>query len=155
MMADPKTVNEVTGFETPSTWTSKLDSSGGFVELTEQAQIQLIFPLIKVPEVFVNTAALARGVSVLGTGSTSSAKPKTADTATRKMGVWKETKLTLIIIGELQALFVAVHDVWQFHALLLYREQRREGSDRGGKIVCSKWLGDCLSGEMPVKLQGI
>lgn len=45
-MADPKTVNEVTGFETPSTRTSKLDSSGGFVELTEQAQIHLIFALI-------------------------------------------------------------------------------------------------------------
>ena len=45
-MADPKTVNEVTGFETPSTRTSKLESSGGLVALTEQAQIQLIFPLM-------------------------------------------------------------------------------------------------------------
>ena len=46
MMADPKTVNEVTGFETPSTRTSKLESSGGLVALTEQAQIQLIFPMM-------------------------------------------------------------------------------------------------------------
>jgi hypothetical protein len=38
MMADPKTLKEVTGFGTPSTRTSKLESAGGLAELTEQAQ---------------------------------------------------------------------------------------------------------------------
>jgi hypothetical protein len=44
--ADPNTVNDVTGFETPSTCTSKLDSAGGLVESTVQAQDQEIFPLM-------------------------------------------------------------------------------------------------------------
>jgi hypothetical protein len=46
MMADPKIVNAVAGLETPSTWTSKLDSAGGFVASTLQAQIQEIFSLM-------------------------------------------------------------------------------------------------------------
>jgi hypothetical protein len=45
-MADPKTVNEVTGFATPSTFTSKLESAGGLVASTLQAQIQEIFSLM-------------------------------------------------------------------------------------------------------------
>ena len=45
-MADPKTVNEVAGFGTPSTLISKLDSVGGFAASTLHAQIQVIFPLL-------------------------------------------------------------------------------------------------------------
>jgi hypothetical protein len=46
MMADPRTVNAVAGFETPSTCTSKLESAGGLAELTEQAQDQLILSMM-------------------------------------------------------------------------------------------------------------
>ena len=68
IMADPRIVNAVAGFETPSTFTSKLDSAGGLVASTLQAQIQEIVSLMYVPEVFENVAALARGVPVMGLG---------------------------------------------------------------------------------------
>ena len=45
-MADPNVVNAVAGFETPSTFTSKLESVGGLVASTLQAQIHEILPLI-------------------------------------------------------------------------------------------------------------
>jgi hypothetical protein len=34
IIADPNTVKDVTGFKTPSTFTSKLDSAGGLVVST-------------------------------------------------------------------------------------------------------------------------
>jgi hypothetical protein len=46
IMADPKTVNEVTGFGTSSTRTSKLDRAGGLVASTLQAQIHEISSLM-------------------------------------------------------------------------------------------------------------
>ena len=46
MTADPKTLNAVTGFGTPSTFTSKLDSAGGLVESTVQAQDHVIFSMM-------------------------------------------------------------------------------------------------------------
>ena len=46
MTADPNTLNAVTGFGTPSTFTSKLDSAGGLVELTLQAQDHVIFSMM-------------------------------------------------------------------------------------------------------------
>lgn len=68
IMAPPKAVNAVAGFGTPSTVTSKLERAGVFTESTLQAQIQEIVPLINVPVVFGNVAALARGVPVAGFG---------------------------------------------------------------------------------------
>ena len=67
-MADPNTVNAVAGFETPSTFTSKLDSAGGLVASTLQAQLHVIFSMMYVPEVIGNVAAFARGVPVMGLG---------------------------------------------------------------------------------------
>ena len=67
-MADPKTVNVATGFETPSTRTSKLESAGGLVASTLQAQIQEILSLMYVPVVPVKVAALTREVPVSGLG---------------------------------------------------------------------------------------
>ena len=58
----------------------------------------------------------------IGMGSASMASAKTADTATRKMGVLKETKFTLFNIDDLKALFVVVHYVGQFSAFLLHRQ---------------------------------
>ena len=46
IMAAPKTLNAVAGFETPSTRTSKLDSAGGLVASTVQAHSHEIFPLL-------------------------------------------------------------------------------------------------------------
>ena len=58
----------------------------------------------------------------IGMGSASMASAKTADTATRKMGVLKETKFTLFNIDDPKALFVVVHYVGQFSAFLLHRQ---------------------------------
>ena len=44
IMAAPNILRAVAGFETPSTFTSKLDSAGGLVESTVQAQIQEMSP---------------------------------------------------------------------------------------------------------------
>jgi tetraacyldisaccharide-1-P 4'-kinase len=46
MTADPDTENAVTGFGTPSTFTSKLDSAGGLVESTLQAHDHVIFSMM-------------------------------------------------------------------------------------------------------------
>ena len=89
---------------------------------TSQAQIQVIFSLLYFAMGFGNGAAFTLGVSFRGLGRASMASAKTADTATRKMGVLKETKFTLFNIDDLKALFVVVHYVGQFSAFLLHRQ---------------------------------
>ena len=58
-MAYPNTTKEVTGFETPSTFTSKLDSGAGLVVSTPQAQRKDSFPSLYFAEGTGNAAAFA------------------------------------------------------------------------------------------------
>jgi hypothetical protein len=63
----------------------------------------------------------------IGMGSASMARAKTADTATRKMGVLKEAKFTLFIIDEFQGAIRRRSQCRAVPHLLVVREATQQG----------------------------
>lgn len=80
----------------------------------------------------------------IGMGSASMAIAKRPDMARRRTGALNGIKFTLFNIDDLNALFVVVHYVGQFGALLLHWQQRCKCSNCTGKIVCAQGFGHHL-----------